>query len=224
MSESEVFREVEEEMRRDQMRRLWDRYGTLVLGVAALIVIGVAGWKGWQYFQAERAARFGTEFGNAVELARDNKTDAATLALDSLAKEAPAGYRALARLNLAALAAEQGRIADAVAAYDAISKDPTVDSSQQDFARVRAAALMIDTADFTEIQNRLNDLNSIDGAWRHSARELIGYAAFKAGKLDEAEKQFNLVIADAGTPQGLRRRAEIMMSLIVAAQAKPATG
>jgi hypothetical protein len=224
MSDSEVFREVEEEIRREQMRKLWDRYGTIVLAGALLIIVGVAGYKGWEYFQAERAGRFGTEFGKAVDLVRAKKTDEATLALDTLAKEAPAGYRSLARLNLASLAAEQGRTVEAQAIYDAISKDPTIDRSLQDFARVRAASLMIDTADFTEVQNRLNDLNAIDGAWRHAARELMGYSAFRAGKLDMAEKLFTEVIGDPGAPQGLRRRAEMMLSLIVAAQAKPTTG
>jgi len=82
-------------------------------------------------------------------------------------------------------------------------------------ARLRAAMLRSDKADFTEMQNRLNELKSGDGIWRHSARELLGLAAWKAGKKTEAEAEFQSLLEDQTTPQALRQRAEMMLTLLL---------
>ena len=60
MSEESLFREVDEEVRQDQLKKIWTRYGNLIVGVCVALIAVVAGIKGWQYWQvrqAETAAR-----------------------------------------------------------------------------------------------------------------------------------------------------------------------
>ena len=225
MSDSDaVFREVEEELRREQMHKLWQRYGTLVLGAALLIVASVAGFKGYDYWRTEKAAAAGARFEGAVAMLRDAKGAGADQVFKALIAEGPAGYRTLSRFRQAAETVKAGKFAEAAALYDGLAADGEVDSVLQSFARIEAASLEVDRADFTAMQNRLNALNVDTGPWRHSARELLGLSAFRAGKIEEAQKRFTEILSDTESPTGLRRRADMMMALIVADTAKPGGG
>ena len=215
MVEGDIFREVEEELRRERLKALWDKYGAWVLAGAVTIVAGVAGHQGWQYWSAQRAASSGAEYEAAVQLAEDGKSNESVVALEKLAESGPSGYRGLARFRLAAQLAGEGKTAEAAQIYEALSKDSGVDVVLQSFARIRAASLNLDTADFTATENQLNDLAGASNPWRNSAREIIGLAAFKAGKREKAEMLYNQIMGDPLAPQALRQRAQMMLSLLV---------
>ena len=99
---SELFDEVDEEVRRDQLKRLWDQYSIYIIAGALLIIAGVGGWRGYQYLEAQKAAAAGAAFDQAVELSEQNKHAEAEAAFNDLAAKAPSGYRMLARLRAAA--------------------------------------------------------------------------------------------------------------------------
>jgi hypothetical protein len=223
MSDGDIFREVNEEMRRDKMKSLWSRYGGLVIGVAVLIVVGVGAYRGWSYWEQNRMQSAGAEFQSALALAEDGKTDEARAALESLRTEAPAGYAALARLRLAAADARAGKRDEAIALYDDIAADGAVDPIFRDYARVQAATLLIDTAEASAIKERVGGLDVDGNPWRSSARELIGLSAWRSGDLDAAQAQFSGILVDQSAPANLRERADMMLALIVAsAPPKPA--
>ena len=102
---SELFDEVDEEVRREQLKKLWDRYSIYIIAAALLIIAAVAGWRGYEYLEAQKAAAAGAAFDAALELAEQNKHVEAQAAFEQLATTAPAGYRMLARLRAAGEAA-----------------------------------------------------------------------------------------------------------------------
>lgn len=218
MSDGDLFREVNEEIRRDQMKALWARYGSTVLIVAVALVVGVAGYRGWTYWHNSRIAEAGAKFHNALSLAEAGKTEDARNALIKLERDAPAGYETLAKLRLAAANAKSGKRDEAVAIYDAVAADSSVDSIFQDYARIQAATLLLDTADAKVIKDRVGALDAEGNPWRSSARELIGLSAWRAGDLDTAQKQFSDILVDQAAPSNLRERADMMLALIVAAE------
>jgi len=219
MSDSDIFREVEEEMRREQLARMWDKYGIYVIAVAACIVLFVAAYKGYGWYQAKRASENGTAFFQATTLVDDKKGAEASDALNKLVKQAPEGYRVLARLELAAVHAREGRNADAMKLYDQVAASSNADTILRDFARVQGAALRIDEAEPAEITRRLAKLDADSNPWRYSARELLALAAFRAGNTAESEKMFSRILSDPFAPAELRKRAENMLAMLVKAPA-----
>jgi hypothetical protein len=209
---SDIFQEVDEEVRRERLMQLWKRYGNFVVAAAVLIVLGVAGWRGYQWWEAKKAAEAGAAFNSAVVLADTGKPEEAEAAFARLASQGPAAYRLLARVREAGILAQRDPKA-AVAAYDGIAKDAAAGRSFQDLAAVRAAALLVDTAPLTEITQRLEPLSKPDDPFRHSARELLALAAFKAGDKAAAKKWFDMIEGDAETPQALRGRIDMLMTL-----------
>ena len=217
MSDRDFFREVDEAVRQDKYKKLWDEYGVYTLGAAAVLVVGVAGYQGWSFWQQKRAADSGAKFSEALRLEEGAAAPKAREMLAALAEQGPAGYRVLARFQLAAAEAKSGNTDKAVADYDALAKDPSVDPILQDHAVLQAASLRLDKADYAEMEQRLKPLAESSSAWRFSARELLGLSAYRLKNMREAETQFNALIGDVATPQNLRERAEMMVALIVGA-------
>lgn len=217
MSDRDSFlREVDEAVRQDRYQQLWDKYGVYAMGLAVLVIAGVAGYKGWAYWQEKQAQEAGAKFTHALSL-EDSEAAKAQEILTALAESGPEGYRVLARFQLAAAAAKAGETDKAVADYEALATDPSVDPILQDHATLQAAALRLDKADYAEMERRLKGLVDSGSAWRFSARELLGLSAYRLNNMREAEKQFSELVGDQGTPSNLRERADMMLALIVGA-------
>jgi hypothetical protein len=213
-----VFREVDEELRREQMAKIWQQYGTYILGVAGLIIVGVGGWKWMESRRVAQIEAASIKYDAANQLAAEGKADDAQAALTAIAKSGTDGYGLLAKLRLAAVAVNAGKTDDAVAAYQGIAADTNGDPILIDYAKLQIASLKLDKADWTETQNRLIALTDNANPWRYAARELMGLAAFKAGRFDDAKKFLETLIADRKVPASIVERARIIMGTIVSAE------
>ena len=151
---SELFDEVDEEVRRDQLKKLWDQYSIYIIAGALLIIASVGGWRGYQYLEAKKAAEAGAAFDKAVELSEANKHAEAEAAFADLAAKAPAGYRVLARLRTAAEVASRDQQA-AAKMFDEIAADRSVGVAEQDLARIRAAQLLLESTTYPNMKERL---------------------------------------------------------------------
>jgi len=209
---SDIFREVDEEVRREQLKKLWDRYGNYVVAAAILLVAAVAAWRAYMWWEAKKAAETGAAFEAATTLAEAGKRGEAEAAFAKIAADGTAGYRRLARMREAAEFAQSDAKA-AIAAYDQIAADRAVGPVLQDLAALRAAALLIDTGALEEAQRRLEPLAANDRTFRHTAREFLVLAAWRAGDTAAAKRWFDLITTDAQTPAATRSRVEMLMAL-----------
>jgi hypothetical protein len=212
---TDIFHEVDEEVRRERLQKLWDRYSIYIIGLAVLIVAGIAAWRGYDWWIAKQAAAAGAQFEQALTLSEQGKHTEAEQAFAKIAAEAPAGYRALARLRAAAELA-QTKPADAVKAYDQMAADGSLDQPLQDLAALRAAMLLADSAPLAEMEKRLAPLIEPGRSFRASARELLALSAWQNHDVAAARKYIDMLTADAETPPGARARAEVLSALIAA--------
>ncbi|MEZ5819863.1 MAG: tetratricopeptide repeat protein [Bradyrhizobium sp.] len=210
---SELFDEVDEEVRREQLKKLWDKYSIYIIALAFLVIAGVGGWRGYQYLEAQKAAEAGAAFDRAVELAEQKKHAEAEAAFADLAAKAPYGYRILARLRMAAEVAARDKTA-AAKMFDEIAADTSVGAPERDMARVRTAQLLLETTPYPNMLQRLETAAGKDGAFRHSARELLALSAWRANDPTATRKWLDMITNDGDTPPGLRSRAEALQALL----------
>lgn len=209
---SEFIREVDDEYRRDQIARIWQRYNGLIIGCAILVLAAVGGWRYWQHAQQVRSEEAAGRYEEALRLSRDGKSEDSEKSLAALAADAPVGYRLLARFRLAA---ETGRRSaqEGAAAYDALAADSAIEPSLQDLARLRAAMLRMDGPDPAPAQAALERLAAPTNAWRHTAREMLGLLGLKRGDDALASRYFDQIAADPESPQSLRGRLQVYTAL-----------
>ena len=212
---ADIFHEVDEEVRRERLQKLWDRYSIYVIALAVLIVSAIGGWRGYEYWEAKKAAAAGAAFESALNLSEAGKHAEAESAFAKIAAEAPAGYRILARLRAAAELAQTKR-ADAVKVYDEIAADTSLGATLQDLAAVRAGMLMVDSAPLSDMRRRLDPVSEPGRTFRHSARELLALSAWRNHDFTAARRYIDMIATDAETPPGTRARADVLSALIAA--------
>ena len=210
------IREVNEELRSDQMKAIWTRFGGLIIGLAVLIVLGTVGKVGYDYWQETSSSQSGDQFLAALNLARENKSDEALSALAELQKEGYGSYPVLARLRAATLQAQKGETEAAVAAFSEIGKDTRIPPALRDAARLRAAYLLIDAGTYEQVSSEVEQLAVPQNAMRHSAREALGLAAYKVGDYAKAKSWFQQIADDAESPRGIASRAQMLLDVIAA--------
>lgn len=209
---ADIFHEVDEEVRRERLKRLWDRYGIILIVAAVLFVAAVAGWRFYQHRQAGFAAESGAAFDQAVALADEGKHEEAQAALAKIAKTGTPSYQALARLRAAAELSQRDAKA-AVAEYDRVAADASVEKKLQELAGIRAAFLLVDSAPLDEMVRRLESVSSGRATFRHSARELLALSAWRNGDMTAARRWSELIMSDAESPANLRARIERLLAL-----------
>ena len=219
MSNDTIFREVDEELRGDRMRNLWKRFGPYVIGAAVAIVVLVAVNEGWSWWQNSQAAEASDKFYSALEIADGTDVAAAQKAFEDVQAGSPAGYATLAKFRLASLLAKEGKIDEAVAAYDALANSEP-NQQLKALALVFAANLFVDRGDVAAVEQRVQGLASADNALRNAARETIGLAQFKAGDHDAAVAPLNEILKDPLTNREMAGRIQVYVAQLIAMGAK----
>ena len=213
---ADIFQEVDEEVRREQLKKLWDRYGIYLIAACVLVVVGVGAWRGYEWWQAKQGGgiRRGVRAGG--RLAEAGKTPGRRSRLRQ------ARHRRHRRLSRAGASARSGRTwrrpiaTAAVKAYDEIAADRSAGQVIAGSGRGAGRVLLVDHAPYSEMRTRLEPLTGADRTFRHSAREMLALSAWKAGDVAAARQWTDMIVTDPQTPAGARSRAEVLSELIAA--------
>ncbi len=209
-----LLREVDEELRRERLEKLWKRYGNMFLALSVGMVLAVAGYKGWQYYQRQQAEAAGTAYVGALDLITAGKTEAAEKALRTLAGGSHARAAGLAKLRLAALLSRRGKVKEAAILYEQVAADEALGLPYRNAARVRQAWLLVDGADREKLAKLLGGLDVDGSPWRAAAREILALAAMRAGDTTAARKHLERLMKDPETPLEARNRAVILLDVL----------
>lgn len=219
---SDIFREVDEDLRRDQFVKFWKRYGGIVVGAAVLVVAATAGNVGWKHWRTARMEERTAVLSQALSKLRPETegaqpdTKAAAEALSQAAGKLGGGHAVLARLYEAGLRARNGETDQAIALYEQVAGSADAEQSLRELATLLSVQQQVDTGDAKALRVRLEPLLKTGNAWRASASETAGLLAVRVGDKAEAARLFKEASEDAGAPQALRARATELAALYAA--------
>ncbi len=212
---SDIIREVDQELKRENWQKLWKRYGKLLIGAAVFSVAATAAIVGWREYDQGQRLVVGDRFAAVLADAESSGTPAASAdALAAFAEGAPDGYAVLARLREAKLRADAGDRAAAIAIYDSIAADGSVDIMFREIAILYSVRTQADDGDPDALIARLSPLGAETGTWRYSARELTAILHLRAGDIEASQTAYQQLADDLLAPQGLRARAAEMLRAI----------
>ena len=210
---SDIFKEIDEELRRENFAKLWKRYGVYVIGFVVVVVVATGIFVGWRQYDARLRAEEGERYQVALDLLRQDKFKEANAAFAALAESS--GRRAvLARFESAAIMARNGDLSGATARYEAIAGDASIDPAFRDLATIRAAQSGLAHGNAADIISRLKPLTAAEGPWRPSAIELTALAQLKEGDKKSARANYQRLADDRTVPQGMRTRAAEMVAAL----------
>ena len=206
---SDIFREVEEDVRRERFEKLWKAYGNYAIVAVVLLFAGIGGWLKWEQYETKERQKVSDAF---IAAQRITNPQSAASAFADLARTAPKGYAQVARLSQAGAMLTSGQRDGAIDLYKQIAKDDSglIGSA----ARLLAGWALAETASRTELVELLKPLDQPGNAWRLNAREVLAYADYRAMDTKSALTKYSELAADPESPQGLRSRAQAMAAFL----------
>ena len=205
---ADIFDEIDEDLKRDQMQLLWARYGKLVMAAVATIVLLVGlrqGYTAWQTSQAEASA---SAYQQAL------KSDDVVGALEAQLGQLSDGYGMLAQFQIAAAQAANDDFAGAEASYLKLAADEYLEPLYQQVATFLSVMVAPQDADISALETRLSDLETATGPWQAMALETGAGLALRNGNKDAAVAKYKRLIEMADVPAGMRQRAERMIVML----------
>ncbi|HUC19382.1 MAG TPA: tetratricopeptide repeat protein [Acetobacteraceae bacterium] len=221
---ADIFEEVESDLRAERARALLQRYGKLGIAAVVLIVLGVAAWQGLAWLRARQMARVAMEYfaaaqeSQATTPAGSGNTKAEADFARLAGNNTPAGYRALARLRTAALAAGAGQKTLALKLWREVAEDSDADPLLQDLGRLLWVTHQIDGVKSATaakpLEAELHPLLAAGNPWRPLAEEASALIALAVGDKGAAQKTLTALDGDPMAPEGVRRRAAALLARI----------
>ncbi|WP_374763834.1 tetratricopeptide repeat protein [Yunchengibacter salinarum] len=213
-----AFQEVDEALRRERMKSLWQRFGKYIIALAIGVVLLVAGREGWQAYEQSQAEAHSGAFAAALERAREDGADPVAVWRDALAGaegELGATYGALARLRMAAAALDAGDVDSALSAYDLLIREGGPDRIIDDLARLLSGMVMVQEGrDLDAARKRFSTVAQGGRPWHHSGLEQLALLDLQQADMASARQRLESLVADDETPASIRQRAEDMEKLI----------
>ena len=202
--------EVNEELRRQQLKSIWDRFGVYIIGFAVLIILSVGGNEIINHLNNRLSQRESNAFDNALNLI-ENGND--SVGLDQLIKltKGKTGYKGLALFRLSSESLTNGNYQEAVNYLKKASLDKTLTNNLRVFAKIKAGLILVDNGSFSEVDVLLKEVVENGGPFSFHAKEILALALIKNGRDLEAQEIFQEIANDASAPPVLARRAEIFL-------------
>ncbi len=210
---SDIFREIDEELRRDNFLKLWQRYGKYVIALAVVLVAITGLVVGWREYQTRQRQAEGVRFASAVDMANQGKIKEATEAFLAMSQSTAGGRSTLSRFAAGALKAKAGDLAGAQAIYEQIAADGSNPPMYRDLATLFVARYTLDKDPKATIE-RLKPLTDAANPWHPTALELTAVAELQSGDRDAAQKTYQHLADDLTAPAGLRARAAEMIAAL----------
>lgn len=211
-TEEAFLREVDEELRREQLQSMWKRYGRLALVGVVLALAAFAAFLYWRHHSQQQAEKQGEALATAIVDIQQRRVTDAGRKLDQLIAEGGPGYRVTALFGKAAIAADKGEDKAASDIYAGIAADEKVAQPYRDVALIRQTLLEYDRLTPQQVIDRMKPLAAEDSAWFGTAGELTAIALIQTNRPAEAGRLLAAVARDKRAPVTVRARAERLAS------------
>jgi len=208
-----LMSEIESDLREEEFKKLWQKYGTVIIAVVVFVLASVIGYQFWHEREQSLALAAAAKYEQALKDAQADRDAEALAAYNEVTSRDGSGYAALAQLGKAAVFMKDNNVAEALAAYRALADDPKADPLFRDLATVLWALHGMDTVDAAALETALTPLAAPGATYSHTAQELQALLAAKEGDTARAVTILDQLLADAETPQNIRARADELREL-----------
>lgn len=201
------YREVDEELRREQLAGWWKRHGWLAIAGVVLLLAAIAGAIWWQSRQEQQAGEQAETLTKAFQTIQAGQGKQASAELDSLVEDGTPGYRAAALLTKANIALQANDEAAAIAAFRQVANDEDLPEPYRNLALIRQTAIEYDKLQPAQVIERLRPLAEPGSPWFGTAGEMVAVAHLKANRPQQAAPIFAAMAKDQNVPETIRSRA-----------------
>lgn len=218
--EDAFIREIDEELKNEKLKKIWDKYGLFIIIFVVLAVSAAVSFETFKAWNEKRNQEFSDTYAYALNLQNQGRYAEAMEVLDKLQKSKKAVYSDIAEIQMANIMMEQNKVEEAIAILENVVKDEDFNPQMKQIATIKLASYKLDYAPSEEIQSMLAPLVRENGVWTNIAKEMLAMLAVRDGDLDRAKTLYQEISVAANTPETLKARAQDMLNVIEETQSK----
>ncbi|MBL0942613.1 MAG: tetratricopeptide repeat protein [Alphaproteobacteria bacterium] len=215
----DIFHDIEDELRRDNLVKFFKNYGRYILAASAAIIIIACSILYWQHYQENARAQHADAYARALLATTQTDITQALNELEAIGK-AGSGYASLAEFRRAALLMQSTAGATpnpenkaiAIKIYQDMAKDSKVDMKFRHLATVLLILATLDHEDPQKLLALLGTLSVGSNPWTPLASELTALLNFKMGNFKQAESLYKNLIEASQTPDSIRMRSHALLT------------
>ena len=217
--EQEAFiREVTEEVKNDNLKQMWEKYGIYIILLVVLAIVGAVSFEGFKIWRQAKSETWSDTYAYALNLENQGKYDESLKVLEQMEKTGGNIYSDIARLQTSNILFEQGKNEEALKVLEEIAADKSINKKLRDVSAVKLASYKLDNAPREEIDALLQPLIRENGSWANIAKEMTAMAAIRDGNIEEAQVLYNEILNTPNLPDGLKMRVQDMLSVLNGAE------
>lgn len=220
----ELFHEIEEDVRLESLKRLWQRYRFPILAAVIGAVVSAAAIFGWRWVVKNRSETAVLSYLNAGVDSQKSLDQKGLAFLENEIKTQKGGVLVLSQFRLAAEKSALGELEKATALYGEIVNNTSVPFDLRAFAAVRSAYILVDTKTPQELKALLSDYDRPDLKWRFFVREVAALSAYRLGQYDVARKELEANMAEPDLPVAMRQRHQLFLDVLAPLSLGPVRG
>ena len=217
--EQEAFiREVTEEVKNDNLKQMWEKYGIYIILLVVLAIVGAVSFESFKSWRQAKSETWSDTYAYALNLENQGKYDERLKVLEQMEKTGGNIYSDIARLQTSNILFEQGKNEEAIKVLEEIAADKSINKKLRDVSAVKLASYKLDNAPREEIDALLQPLIRENGSWVNIAKEMTAMAAIRDGNIEEAQVLYNEILNTPNLPDGLKMRVQDMLSVLNGAE------
>lgn len=217
--EQEAFiREVTEEVKNDNLKQMWEKYGIYIILLVVLAIVGAVSFESFKSWRRAKSETWSDTYAYALNLENQGKYDESLKVLEQMEKTGGNIYSDIARLQTSNILFEQGKNEEAIKVLEEIAADKSINKKLRDVSAVKLASYKLDNAPREEIDALLQPLIRENGSWANIAKEMTAMAAIRDGNIEEAQVLYNEILNTPNLPDGLKMRVQDMLSVLNGAE------
>lgn len=215
LREDSLMREIEEDLKNEQIKSLWDRYGLVIILIVALALTAAVSFETFKSWSNKRAQELSNAYAVAVSLQNQGRLDESLNILQNIAQSNRGIYADVAKLQVANIYFEQGKNTEALALLEQLAHNDKANDQMREIATVKLASYMLDSdAPAEEIRSLLVPLTENESNWSNISHELLAMLAIRDGNMDEARAEYEKIINSATVRDNLKVRAQDMIAIL----------
>lgn len=208
------FKEVSEDIKNENMQKLWDKYGLYIVAAMAIILTAAVSFETFKSWKIKRNQTWSDTYSYALNLQNQGRYDESKVILDKIQKSNNGIYGDIAKLQTSNILFEQGKNVEALAILEEIVNNPKTNQKMRDMSAIKLASYKLDSAPKEEIVALLSPLSQNDGSWKNIAKEMLAMLAIRDGNIEEAKTLYQEILDTENLPDGLKLRVQDMLSIL----------
>ena len=217
--EQEAFiREVTEEVKNDNLKQMWEKYGIYIILLVVLSIVGAVSFEGFKSWRKARSETWSDTYAYALNLENQGKYDESLEVLKKMEQTGGNIYSDIAKLQIVNILFEQGKKDEAISTLESIVADKDINKKLRNVSVIKLASYKLDKASREEINALLEPLIEENGSWTNIAKEMSAMAAIRDGNIEEAQTLYHEILNTPNLPDGLKMRVQDMLSVLNNAQ------